>query len=104
MTGRSALVVVAAVVACQSDKAARVDFSETARNYVANDYERVFNRWTRHQQVLEEADVALEVWATFKSWDFREAYVEHYAAIYSLSDADHATLRAAQQDAFRTTY
>ena len=40
--------------------------------------------------VLREVEKALEVWATYKSWDFREAYVERYAAIYSLSDADRS--------------
>ena len=94
MTGRSALLVVAALVACQSDKAARVDFSETPRNYVANDYRDVYDRWTRHDFVMHDVEKALEVWATFKSWDFREAYIERYAAIYSLSDADRDTLRA----------
>lgn len=81
-----------------------VDFSETSRHFVASDYGSVYLRWTRHQQVLAEADVALEVWGTFKSWEFREAYVEHYAEIYSLSESDHVTLRKSQQEAFRTAY
>ena len=39
MTGRGALLAIAALamVACQSDKAARVDFSETPRDYLAKD-------------------------------------------------------------------
>ena len=44
---------------------------------------------------------APEVVATFKSWDFREAYVERYAASYSLPDAERATLRKGQRDAFK---
>ena len=63
----------------------RVDFSDTPRNYFSTDYAEVYERWTRHDFVLREVEKALEVWATYKSWDFREAYVEHYAAIYSLS-------------------
>jgi hypothetical protein len=81
-----------------------VDFSEGPRDYVAKDYERVYERWTRHERVLHDEDVGLEVWATFKSWDFREAYIERYAAIYSLSDADKQTLRTAQLDAFHRAY
>jgi hypothetical protein len=81
-----------------------VDFSETPRDYVAKDYEHVYKRWTRHQKVLQWPDVALEVWATFKSWDFREAYIERYAEIYSLSDTDEKTLRVSQQDVFHTAY
>ena len=105
MTGRSAvLLVTAALVACQSDKAARVDFSETARNYVATDYGEVYERWTRHDFAMKDVEKALEVWVTYKSWDFREAYVERYASIYSLSDADRTTLRNAQREAFRGAY
>ena len=99
--GRSALLLIAAVVAaCQSDKAARVDFSETQRNYVATDYNDVHERWTRHDYVSRDVEKALEVWVTFKSWDFREAFVERYAATYSLSDADRSKLRAGQMNAF----
>jgi hypothetical protein len=104
MTGRGALFVVATLAACQSDKAVRVDFSESSRSYVANDYKDVYHRWTRHDFTMYQVEKALEVWATYKSWDFREAYVERYAASYSLSDADRNTLRAAQKDAFHKVY
>jgi hypothetical protein len=91
-------------LACGTPKPVLVDFSETPRDYVAKDYERVYERWTRHQRVLLDTDVALEVWATFKSWDFREAYVERYAGTYSLSDADRGALRQAQLEAFHRAY
>jgi hypothetical protein len=82
----------------------RVDFSETPRDYVDKDYPEVYERWTRHQVALHEVDVALETWATFKSWDFREAFIERYASIYSLSDADRAALRQSQLEAFKQSY
>jgi hypothetical protein len=104
MTGRSGLLLIVALVACQSDKAARVDFSETPRNYVAKDYGDIYERWTRHDFAQRDVEKALEVWATFKSWDFREAFIEHYAAAYSLSDADRGTLRAAQKNALHEAY
>jgi len=103
--GRSALLVIAAAVAaCQSDKAARVDFSESPRNFVATDYNDVYERWTRHDYASRDVEKALEVWATFKSWEFREAFIERYAATYSLSDADRSKLRAGQMSAFREAY
>lgn len=89
---------------CASQKEVVVDFSESPRHFVAKDYDDVYKRWTRHQQVLDEADVALEVWGTFKSWEFRDAYVERYAHVYSLSDSDRETLRKAQQDSFAAAY
>jgi hypothetical protein len=105
MTGRAALLIVAVgVAACQGDKSVRVDFSDTPRNYFSTDYGEAYVRWTRHEFVLREVEKALEVWATYKSWDYREAYVEHYASIYSLSDADKSTLRNAQLDACHKAY
>jgi hypothetical protein len=100
----AALALASLATSCAGRKEVIVDFSETPRHFVAKDYEDVYKRWTRHQQVLDEADVALEAWGTFKSWEFREAYVELYADIYSLSESDHATLRTAQQEAFRAAY
>ncbi|HVU49289.1 MAG TPA: hypothetical protein VHL80_01315 [Polyangia bacterium] len=95
--------VCAALSGCQT-KEIRVDFSDAPRDYVGKDYARVYERWTRHQEVFLDADVALEVWATFKSWDFREAYIERYAEIYSLSEGDEKTLRESQRKILGEAY
>jgi hypothetical protein len=95
---------VSALSGCATEKGLRVDFSDKPRDYVGKDYERVYQRWTRHQQAFQDVDVALEVWATFKSWDFREAYIERYAEIYSLSDADEQALREAQRKLLSEVY
>jgi hypothetical protein len=100
--GLCALAVLAG--ACGTQKPRVVDFSENARDYRPKDYDAVYELWTRHMRAMHQVDAALEVWATFKSWDFREAFVERYAAVYSLSDTDRTTLRRAQQDAFRRAY
>jgi hypothetical protein len=89
---------------CGPQKSASVDFIEGPRDYLGKDYERVYDRWTRHEHVFIDEDVALEVWATFKSWDFREAYIEKYAQIYSLSEADEGTLRESQHDVSHSAY
>lgn len=104
-----ALAVLAAAFAagttgCGAPRPVIVDFSETPRDYSAKDYDAVYKRWTRHERALNQFDVALEVWATFKSWDFREAYIERYASIYGLSDADRSALRQAQLETFRHGY
>jgi hypothetical protein len=104
MTGRSAFVLLAALAACQTDKAGRVDFSETPRDYVARDYGDVYERWTRHDFVSHDAEKAIELWVTFKSWDFREAYIERYAATYSIPDADRVALRQQQKSALHEAY
>jgi hypothetical protein len=106
MMGRSALfMIAAAVVACQSDKALRVDFSDTPREYLAKDYGDVYERWTRHDFAMrDDLEKALEVWVTYKSWDFREAYIERYVSIYSLSDNDRTVLRNAERENFHRAY
>ena len=99
------ILLASALVACATQKQVRVDFSETPRDYLPRDYRDVCARWTRHDYALHEwQDKAIEVWATFKSWDFREAYIERYAAVYSLSDADRTTLRQAQREAYHQAY
>lgn len=94
----------AATLGCASSRNEQVDFSETRRAYLPTDYGTVYGRWTRHDFTMHDADKALEVWATFKSWDFREAYVEHYASVYALSDADRETLRKGQLDSLHKYY
>ncbi len=94
----------AATASCAAPKPTLVDFSDAPRTYVTTDYANVYQKWTRYGRALLDADVALEVWGTFKSWDYREAYIEHYASIYSLSAADRGVLRQAQRESFRQTY
>jgi hypothetical protein len=90
---------------CASQKQFPVDFSETPRDYLPNDYSSVYERWwTRHDYAEHDVDKALEVWATFKSWDFREAYVEKYASIYSLPDAERTKLRQGERDLYHAVY
>jgi hypothetical protein len=89
---------------CAMQKQVSVDFSETAHDYLPGDYAGVYERWTRHDFANHEVDKALEVWATFKSWDFRESFIEKYASIYNLSDAKRTELRDAQLDAYHEAF
>lgn len=102
---RGWLLALVLVGGCTVQKQVRVDFSEAPRDYLPVDYDGVYQRWTRHEYVAHDVvDKALEVWATYKSWDFREAYIAHYAAIYNLSDGERNKLRQAQLDAYRAAY
>jgi hypothetical protein len=94
----------ATMTACTAPLPVSVDFSETPRDYQSKDYTDVYTRWTRHGLARLDVDAALEAWVTFKGWDFREAYVEHYSTVYSLNDADKAALRTAQLEASRNAY
>lgn len=89
---------------CRAAKPPVVDFSDVSRSYSSDDYGRVYRRWTRHDTVIHEVESALEVWATYKSMDFREAFVAHYAAAYSLNDADRERLMQSQREAAAASY
>jgi hypothetical protein len=102
--GLSLLLLAALGTSCASQKQYTVDFSETPRDYLATDYPGVYQRWTRHDYAEHDVDKALEVWATFKSWDFREAYLAKYVSIYSVPDAKRAELRQGEREAYRTAY
>jgi len=64
-----------------------VRLTEGPREYVAQDYERVLQRWTRSTELLSmsELDNVLSVSATYESWDFRWAYAVRYAEDYRLT-------------------
>lgn len=90
---------------CRTGPPPPVDFSEGARNFLAEDYRRIFDRWTRHERLVSADEGAIiEVWATLKSWEFREAYIEKYAEAYNLSRSDKAALREAQLEKARSVY
>lgn len=71
-----------------------VSLSEHPQSFGPKDYERIFERWTREKQVfnLDTLENSLTVSATFRSWQFRQAYVERYADDYRLDAADKRAL------------
>jgi hypothetical protein len=72
----------------------RVALRGGTREYVAADYEQVFRRWTREDQVLSLAELEnlLTVAATFESYDFRWAYVIRYSEDYRLTIEERRAL------------
>src|SRR3569623_3297881 len=84
---------------CMSRAPVVVDFGPAARTFYSSDYEEVYQRWTRHETVLHETDTALEAWATYRSAEFREAFVARYAEAYQLDSGETARLRQAQHAA-----
>jgi hypothetical protein len=89
---------------CRSNRPPTVDFGEVSRRYSGKDYLEVFRRWTRHGQLVRDVGTVMEIWATYKSWDFRQAYIEQYAETYGLGDAERRALQQAQLQAARTSY
>ena len=99
-----ALICAVTLVGCAQTASKPVDFSDVARDYSPTDYSSVYERWTRHAKLVRDVGTVIEAWATYKSWDFRQAYVANYASLYDLSDTDRATLLRAQLDASRASH
>lgn len=109
LVGRAAvgLVAVAAAIAaggCAAPVPKPVDFSEARRTFVADDYPQVLAAWTRHAKSVRDVGTVIELWGTFKSWEFRQAYIERYASIYGVSEAERGKLYESQREASRKTF
>ncbi len=86
------------VAACASPRPVLVDFSGATKNYRTSDYPKVHKAWTRHVKLVEDVGTVMEIWATLKSWDFRQAYIAKYAKAYDLPEAERAALAKSQHD------
>jgi hypothetical protein len=89
---------------CAGRQPPLVDLSDAQKNHEARDYDRVRETWTRHVKLVRDIGTVLELWATFKSPEFRQAYVQQYGELYGLSAEDRAQLRTAQLEAARGSY
>jgi len=98
--GRHALLLAIALTAACA--ATPLSLSPAPRNFAPDDYEDVYEAWTREADSFawrRLADV-LHVGATFQSWEFRTAYVARYAHDYAIEDrARDEMLRTTLADA-----
>ena len=96
--------VVVVPAGCGTATTPQVDFSSTPAHHAGADYGDVYQLWTRHGKVVHEFESALEVWATYKSTDYREAFVARYAEAYRLPPADRELIRTGQREAEADAY
>jgi hypothetical protein len=101
---RPVLLAAVALVGCATSRQQTVDFSDTSRSYRGSDYPAVFDAWTRHAKAVQDIGTVMEVWATLKSWDFRQAYIAKYAKIYDLPEGERDTLAKSQHDQAKALY
>lgn len=99
-----ACVLGASAAGCATARAPAVDFSDSTKHYRSDDYLPVHDAWTRHAKLVHDVGTVMEIWATFKSWDFRQAYMAKYAKAYDLPEGERETLAKGQQDAARSVY
>jgi len=100
----AAFVLCTALAACASSRSQTVDFSDATKSYRSTDYSSVHDAWTRHARLVQDIGTAMEIWATFKSWDFRQAYMAKYARVYDLPDSERETLAKSQLETARAVY
>jgi hypothetical protein len=101
---RPAVLVAVALAGCATSRPQSVDFSDASKSYRAGDYPAVFDAWTRHAKAVQDVGTVMEVWATLKSWDFRQAYIAKYAKIYDLPEGERETLAKSQHDQAKALY
>ena len=77
--------------------AASPEVSRSARGATEESYQSVLKHWTRDGQMMHQVDTALEVGATYKSWEFRSAYVERRAALFKLPEARRLELEQTER-------
>ena len=99
------VVALAAYAGCAAPVPRDVDFSEGRRGFDSSSYEQVLANWTRHAKEWKpDIGTVIELWSVLKSSQFREAYVERYAQIYSLPEGERRSLYTAQMDAARASF
>ncbi|MBI5526338.1 MAG: hypothetical protein HY897_08380 [Deltaproteobacteria bacterium] len=84
--------------ACPASRSGPVSY-RVQREYSAGDYEEVLTRWTRRADIYRELQSEAFIAATFKSPDFRRAFVSAYAKTMDLPAPDAARLWAAESAA-----
>ncbi len=89
---------------CATSRPPSLDFSEASKHYRSDDYLAVHDAWTTHTKLVQDVGTVIEIWATFKSWDFRQAYIAKYAKTYDLPEAEREALAKSQQDTARAVY
>ena len=71
----------------------KVSLAEPSPPPTSKDYVDELKRWTRHAHLRSDFDQALDVDATFRSPEFREAYAAKYIDIYKVGDEHKARVR-----------
>jgi len=105
IASHSAWAMFALLAGCATSSPPPVDFSEATKNYRKDDYPAAFEAWTRHGKLVQyDVGTTMELWATFKSWDFRQAYVAKYARVYDLADSERDQLSKSQRETARAIY
>ncbi len=92
MTRAPLLAALALVAGCASARIV-VSLGEPARPPTAKDYVDELKRWTRHGHLRNDFDQALDVDATLRSPEFREAYAAKYITLFKIGPENQPHVR-----------
>jgi len=99
---RGGLIITTLVLFSTACGASTVSLRPEPRSFTANDYEGVYEDWTREADEFAFGRLTdvLNATGTFQGWEFRWAYVVRYAADHGLRTEERAEmLRASLADA-----
>ena len=89
---RLALVAACLVLGCASAPVV-VSLGEPSKLATSKDYVSQVKRWTRHAHLRSDFDEALDVDATLRSPEFRDAYAAKYIELYRIGAENQAHTR-----------
>lgn len=64
----------------------------------SSDYFSVLSQWTKGKKVYENLETKLYVYATYKSWQWRNAYIDEYAKRYMLDALQKENILAREKE------
>ncbi|HZS35892.1 MAG TPA: hypothetical protein VFF06_03650 [Polyangia bacterium] len=79
---------------CASSPSKPVSLAQPAAPPPASEYVDLLKRWTRHGNLIQDFDTALNIDATFHSPEFQEVYADQWAKVYRLDPPEAARVRA----------
>jgi hypothetical protein len=80
------------------NKAPVVSLAPSSAQYASQDYPKLLNEWTRHQQVMKGLETTLRVHATWYSPAFSSAYLSRVSQMFQLSAPERAKLAQKLRD------
>lgn len=61
-------------------------------------YFTVLNQWTKNQKVYENLETKLYVYATYKSWQWRQSYIDEYVKRYMMDALQKENIIAREKE------
>jgi len=92
-----ATVVIGALLGGAGCAVPKVKLGLETRQYKSDDYDKVLTRWTRRAEAYEYFESRIFAYATFKSWDFRQAQIAKRSSAERLPTADVKRLVASER-------